>query len=182
MDRNAPPVRLLDAIATRQAPEAAAADAALLFFDFFAFAGLPSDAAAAAAVAGAVVGAEAVAASEAAALLFFERFVLVAVLSDAAAVVVAGVLAAGVGVVAGAGVAAALLVDFVDAALAPVGAVDEPLMVRPAASRFVTDFVPIPLTRVARSSASLNGPFFARSSRIAFAWTGPMPFTDSSAA
>jgi len=64
----------------------------------------------------------------------------------------------------------------------PVGGSDEPPIVSPFCSRFVTDLAPRPLTRVARSSASLNGPFFVRSSMIAFDFTGPRPFTDSSAA
>ena len=75
----------------------------------------------------------------------------------------------------------AVLLDFA-AALAPVGGVDAPFTVKPAASRLLTDLVPRPLTRVARSSASLKGPFLVRSSMIAFACTGPIPLTDSSAA
>jgi len=71
-------------------------------------------------------------------------------------------------------VAAGVLLAFV-----PVGGADEPPMVSPACSRFVTDFVPSPFTRLARSSASLNGPFFVRSSMIAFDFTGPSPFTAS---
>lgn len=162
-------------------PEAAAADAALLFFAFF-FEALVPDASAGALAAAAVAGAEAAAASDAAALLFFFDFdalVPDASAGAAGAVVVAAVVAAGAA--AGAALVLAVLLDF-EAALAPVGGVDEPLIVRPAASRLVTDLVPMPLTRVARSSASLNGPFLVRSSMIAFACTGPIPLTDSSAA
>lgn len=165
-------------------PEAAAADAALLFFAFF-FEALVPDASAGALAAAAVAGAEAAAASDAAALLFFFDFDALVPDASAGAAVAAGVVVAAAVVAAGAAAGAALvlavLLDFA-AALAPVGGVDEPLIVRPAASRLVTDLVPMPLTRVARSSASLNGPFLVRSSMIAFACTGPIPLTDSSAA
>ena len=104
------------------------------------------------------------------------RFAGVAAGALAGAVAVVAVVAAG---------AEGLLTCFAAAgaaAFAPVGGAVEPLIVRPAASRFTTDLLPIPFTRVARSSAFLNGPFLVLSSMIALAWTGPMPFTDSSAA
>ncbi|KGD31147.1 helix-hairpin-helix motif domain protein [Burkholderia pseudomallei] len=157
----------------------------LLFFEPFAF------------VVDAAAGALACAAALAAAALscffderdFFAAGALAAV--DGVAVAGAGVAADGAGVAlevvgagagAGAGVAVAAGFAVPVFAFAPVGGVVEPPIVRPAASRWATDFAPRPFTRFARSSASLNGPFFARSSMIAFDFTGPRPFTDSSAA
>jgi hypothetical protein len=166
--------------------------AAFFLRDFFAFVPLAPDAASALAVP------EAAAAADAAFdFLGFLAFVVDAESAAAAvvaAVVAAGVVAGVVAVVAAGEVAAVAAVDdftvdlagvvlpaaFV-AAFVPVGGAEEPPIVRPACSRFATDFVPSPLTRVARSSASLNGPFFVRSSTIAFDFTGPKPFTDSSA-
>jgi hypothetical protein len=145
----------------------------LLFFDFFDFEAVVSDAVAGAEAAVAA-GADAAAAS---ALLFFDF--------DALPPEAASAGAAGAGVCAVVAAGAGVDFDIVPAgalAGAPVGGADEPLIVRPAASRFFTDFCPMPLTRLARSSASLNGPFLVRSSMIALAWAGPMPLTDSSAA
>lgn len=162
-------------------PEAAAAEAALLFFAFF-FEALLPDASAGALAAAAVAGAAVAGAADAseAALLFFFDFEVFGL--DASAGVAAVVAGGGAAAGAAAGAALVVALDVFAAGLAPVGADDEPLMVRPAASRLVTDLVPMPLTRVARSSAFLNGPFLVRSSMIALAWTGPMPFTDSSVA
>lgn len=86
----------------------------------------------------------------------------------AAGAVEGGADAAVVAGAAGAVVFAAASVLFFGMAL-PVGGTDEPLIVSPAASRLTTDFWPMPFTRAARSSASLNGPFFVRSSMIALA-------------
>lgn len=96
-----------------------------------------------------------------------------AVVDAAGALEVDGVVALG----AGAGVPAWVLVARVAGwlALAPVGGVEEPPIVRPAASRLATDFCPSPLTRLARSSALLNGPFLARSSMIALISPGRGP-------
>lgn len=156
--------------ADNQAPDAAAADAALLFFDFFVLEAFVPDASAGALAAAVAAGAEAAAAWDTA-LLFFD-FLVADAAAGAAGVAMAGVVAAGAAVVAAAVDLAAVVLDVVldfVAALVPLGAADEPLMVRPAASRLVTDLVPMPFTRVARSSASLNGPFLVRSSMIAFA-------------
>src|SRR5579864_3741926 len=131
--------------ASYHAPDAA--EAAFAFFAFF-FEAFVSDAPAGALAAAVSAGADA-----AASLVFFDFFV-----PEASA----GALA---GIAAGAAVSVevfALLPDFVVAgveALAPVGAAVEPLIVKPAASRLTTDLAPSPLTRAARSSASLNGPF-----------------------
>ena len=83
---------------------------------------------------------------------------------------VSGALAAGAGAVAGvpavavvdvdavpADVVADVVVDVVAAGFdgfTPFGGVDAPPIVRPFSSRCPTDFVPRPLTRFARSSAS----------------------------
>ena len=136
-----------------------AADAALLFFDFFDFEAVVSDA-----IAGADAAIAAGADAAASVLLFFD---FDAFAPDA---VFAGVADAAGGVCAVVVAGAAVVVfEVVAVGFAPVGGADEPLIVRPAASRFFTDFWPMPLTRLARSSASLNGPFFVRSSMIAFA-------------
>src|SRR6202790_3605757 len=168
--------------AVRRRPQVAAASLAAFFFlDFFdALAPLAPDAASAVAV---------VAALELAAALALAFLPFLPVVADAASGVIAGAVAvaAAGGVAAGAAVDG-FIVDFAGAALVaagvllafvPVGGADEPPMVSPACSRFVTDFVPSPFTRLARSSASLNGPFFVRSSMIAFDFTGPSPFTAS---
>src|SRR5471032_925349 len=173
----------------RRRPQVAAASLAAFFFlDFFdAFAPLAPDAASAVVAAVGVLAA--------ASALAFLPFLPLAV--DAASAVAAGVTAGVVAVVAAGDVAAvaaaddftvdlagaaapALVAAGVLLAFVPVGGADEPPNVSPACSRFVTDFVPRPLTRLARSSASLNGPFFVRSSMIAFDFTGPSPFTASS--
>ncbi|MEA3117406.1 MAG: hypothetical protein QOI13_676 [Paraburkholderia sp.] len=83
---------------------------------------------------------------------------------DAAVLAAAGAWASEV-VVFGAGFVPGLIDD--DDAF--VGGADDPLTVKPAASRLVTDFAPSPFTRAARSSAFLNGPLFVRSSMIALA-------------
>src|ERR1700676_435963 len=161
------------AVARRRPQVAAASLAAFFFLEFFdALAPLAPDAASAVAV---------VAALELAAALALAFLPFLPVVADAASGVIAGavaVAAAGGGFIvdfaAAALVAAGVLLAFV-----PVGGADEPPMVSPACSRFVTDFVPSPFTRLARSSASLNGPFFVRSSMIAFDFTGPSPFTAS---
>ena len=157
----------------RRRPQVAAASLAAFFvLDFFdAFAPLAPDAASAVVAAAGVLAA-------ASALVFLPFLPWVV---DAASAVAAGVTAGVVAVVAAGEVAAvaaaddftvdlagaaapALVAAGVLLAFVPVGGADEPPIVSPACSRFVTDFVPRPFTRLARSSASLNGPFFVRSS------------------
>ena len=154
----------------------------MLFFAFF------FDALAPEASVGALAAADVAAvAAGAASLAFFDDFEDFDAFAPEASAGAAGAAVAAVvaGVVSAAG-AAFVVVDFagadVVADFAPVGGADEPLIVKPDASRFTTDLLPMPLTRAARSSAFLNGPFFVRSSMIAFACAGPMPLTDSSAA
>lgn len=174
------------AAAGAEAADACSAAAAfLLFFDFVALApdaapaaaalavGVGVAAAAAAVLAGAVpvdvAGFAGTVDMDGAAGVMDGAALLGAVAVDGAAgTVEGGADAAVVAGAAGAVVFAAASVFFFGMAL-PVGGTDEPLIVSPAASRLTTDFWPMPFTRAARSSASLNGPFFVRSSMIALA-------------
>src|SRR6202042_575179 len=48
-------------------------------------------------------------------------------------------------------------------------------IVKPSACNRSTVLPPMPFTRLLNSAASLNGPCASRSSRMAFAFAGPMP-------